>query len=81
MRLEEVKVHEASPLVGKHLKEADIGQQTGAIVVGIHGQDGRPRVNPSVAVTLSTVALQEGDVLIALGSEDQLRRLKAIAST
>ena len=47
MRLGEVKVHEAPPLVGKHLKEADIGQQAGAIVVGIHGQDGRPRVNPS----------------------------------
>ena len=80
MRLEEVRVNEASFLVGKHLQEANISQQTGAIVVGIHGLDGRLRVDMSTEETLSTATLEEGDVLIALGSEDQLRRLKEMAS-
>jgi voltage-gated potassium channel len=79
MRLEEVRVPPGSTLVGKHLREANIGQETGAIVVGIHGPDGQPRVNPSAAVTLSSITLQEGDVLIALGGEDQLRKLKEVS--
>ena len=75
-----MRINEASSLVGKHLREASIGQQSGAIIVGIHGLDGRLRVDMSTEETLSTATLQEGDVLIALGSEDQLGRLKAMAS-
>ena len=36
-------------------------------------------VDPSAAVTLSSITLQEGDVLIALGVEEQLRKLKEVA--
>jgi voltage-gated potassium channel len=79
MRLEEVRVPAGSTLVGKHLREANIGQETGAIVVGIHNSDGRPRIDPSAAVTLSSITLQEGDVLIALGSGEQLQKLKTVA--
>ena len=79
MRLEEVTVESGSSLVGKHLREANIGQRTGAIVVGITGPDGRTRMSPSAAATLSAVTLREGDLLIALGSEEQLRRLQEIA--
>jgi K+/H+ antiporter YhaU regulatory subunit KhtT len=77
--LEEVRVGASSALVGKHLREANIGQETGAIVVGIHGADGRPRVDPSAAATLSTATIHEGDVLIALGGEDHLGKLKTMA--
>jgi len=79
MRLEEVAVAAGSPLVGKQLRESGIGQQTGAIVVGILGPDGRTRVNPSETAALSGVVLKEGDALIALGNDAQLRRLKAFA--
>ncbi len=79
MRLEEVRVGASSALVGKHLREANIGQETGAIVVGIHGSDGQPRVDPSAAATLSTVTIHEGDVLIALGGEEHLGKLKTMA--
>jgi K+/H+ antiporter YhaU regulatory subunit KhtT len=34
------------------------------------------RINPSTTSTLSSVILGEGDVLIALGNEDQLKRLR-----
>ena len=79
MRLKEVVVADGSRLAGKSVKDADVGHLTGAIVVGIHGKDGRPRVDPAEGV-LSTVTLQQGDVLIATGNEAQLDRLKATAS-
>ena len=44
--------------------------------MGIHGTGGKPRVDLSAALTLSSIELQEGDVLIGLGSEDQLGKLK-----
>jgi voltage-gated potassium channel len=76
MRIEEVEIEKGSPLIGKNLREADIGQYTGAIIVGINAPDGRTRVNPSATALLSGVTLEEGDVLIALGSDDQIQRLR-----
>jgi K+/H+ antiporter YhaU regulatory subunit KhtT len=57
-------------------KAIRIGQHTGALSVGINAPDGRMRINPSTTSTLSSVILGEGDVLIALGNEDQLIRLR-----
>ena len=76
MRIEEVGLESGSPLIDKTLKEAGIGQHTGAIIVGINAPEGRMRINPSTTSTLSSVNLGEGDVLIALGNEDQLQRLR-----
>ena len=78
MRLEEFHVDAGSSLVGKQLKETDIGQQTGAIVVGIQGPDGKHRVDPAASAGLSGVTIHQGDVLIALGADGQLSRLKAM---
>jgi voltage-gated potassium channel len=75
MRIEEVGLGPGSALIGKTLKEAGIGQHTGAIIVGINAPEGRMRINPSTTSTLSSVMLGEGDVLIALGNEEQLGRL------
>ena len=77
MRIEEMPIAQGSPLVGKNLREAGIGQHTGAIVVGINGPDGRTRVNPTATSTISSVILKEGDILIALGNDEQLGRLEA----
>jgi voltage-gated potassium channel len=79
MRLEEVLVKEGSPLIGKRLRETGIGQQTGAIIVGIQGPDERGRINPAGHAVLSSVVLSAGDQLIALGSEEQLARLEGLA--
>jgi len=76
MRFEEVALDHDSPLIDKTLKEAGIGQHTGAIIVGINAPEGRVRINPSTTSTLSSVKLGEGDVLIALGNEDQLTLLR-----
>jgi voltage-gated potassium channel len=75
MRIEEMPVAQGSPLVGQNLREAGIGQHTGAIVVGINAPDGRTRVNPTATSTISSITLKEGDVLIALGNDEQLGRL------
>lgn len=79
MRLEQFHVDGGSPLVGRQLKETDIGQRTGAIVVGIHGSDGKPRGDPAASAGLSGVTIHQDDVLIALGSDGQLNRLKDMA--
>jgi voltage-gated potassium channel len=76
MRIEEVPVAAGSPLIGQAVREAGIGRRTGAILVGILNPDGRLRVNPSGGTTLSGVKLSSGDVLVALGSEEQLKRLR-----
>ena len=75
MRMEEVPVSPGSPPVDETLREAQIGLHTGAIIVGIHGPDGRTRINPTATSTLSSVTLKKGDRLLALGSEAQLGRL------
>jgi K+/H+ antiporter YhaU regulatory subunit KhtT len=76
MRIEEVPVPADSPLVGKALRETGIGSHTGAIIVGIVEAAGRLRVNPSDETTLSAVHLAAGETLVALGSGEQLTRLR-----
>ena len=81
MRLEEVPIGSDSPLVGKNLREAGIGQETGAIVVGINSAEGRTRINPTSNTVLSNIILGSGDVLIALGSEHQIALLRKFVGT
>jgi voltage-gated potassium channel len=76
MMMEEVEVEKGSALVDKTLRESGIGSNTGAIIVGINAPDGRTRINPSSTASISSVKLREGDVLIALGNDGQLHKLK-----
>jgi voltage-gated potassium channel len=76
MRIEEVSIDADSPLVGKNLRETAIGSHTGAIIVGINDRSGTARMNPTAGSTLSAVTLKEGDVLIALGNDGQIGRLR-----
>jgi voltage-gated potassium channel len=76
MRIEEVLVDRGSPLIDKTLRESGVGQHTGAIIVGINGPEGQTRMNPSSTTSLATMKLHENDVLIAMGNEDQIVRLK-----
>lgn len=74
MRMEEFIVTATAPLVDKTLREADIGQHTGAIVLAITDEHGRTRTDATRAV-VSAVPVHAGDRIIALGSEQQLREL------
>ena len=76
MRIEEIKVAMGSPLVSKTLKESGIGQHTGAVIVGVDRKDGITRVNPSSTISLSSITINEDDILLALGNEEQLNLLR-----
>ncbi len=75
IRLEAVKIKPGSELIGKSLRESNIGQYTGAIIIGILNPVGQARINEGNMASLSSIELQEGDQLIALGNEEQIHHL------
>lgn len=79
MRMEEVKVSAQSPIVGKALRDSGVGSQIGAVILDILGPDGQSRMKESENKTLALVVFQEGDVLIALGDDEQIGSLQAFA--
>lgn len=81
LRIEEIEIGSESEAIGKTLRETGIGEQTGALVIGITSPGGSTSVNPSTTATLSSKVLGEGDILIALGSGEQLDRLRSFIST
>jgi voltage-gated potassium channel len=76
MRMEQVEVEAGSWIAEKTLRESGIGSKTGAVIVGINAPDGRTRTNPSSNASISSVLLKEKDLLIAVGNDEQLRRLR-----
>lgn len=73
--LEEVVIFENSSLIKKSLKEAQIPQQTGLIVLAIKkGNSTTLTLNPK-----SDEVLNLGDSMIVLGREDQVNQLKEIS--
>ncbi len=72
MWLEEVRVSEDSPLVGKSLAEADIRARTGANVLAI--ARGREHIDWS-----PSLRIQPNDVLIVLGRRDQILEIARLA--
>ncbi len=79
MRIESIRIGNTSPLIEKSLKDSNIGQHTGAIIIGILGPDGKARMNQSSLASLSSIKLREGDELIALGNEAQITSLEDFA--
>lgn len=79
MRMEEYLVGESSPIVNKTIKEADLGQHTGAIVLAITNPAGRAKIDATRGI-VSAVRIGAGDKIIALGSQKQLEELEAFIS-
>ncbi len=71
LEMEEVMVEKGSPLNGLSLEKSGIRQQTNVIIVAIRKKEGQMIFNPS-----SITKIEEGDVLIALGQRDGLRKLE-----
>lgn len=80
MRMEEFIITERSPLANQTLREANLGQHTGAIVLTITDSRGNARTDPSQQVVVANTTIHAGDRLIALGSEHQLRQLEGFVS-
>ncbi len=72
LRMEDLKVPEASPLSGKTLSEAKIPQITGLIIIAMKKHDGRFIFNPG-----PRNILQPGDELIVLGKHNQFDQLRS----
>ncbi len=70
--LEEIRLSEGSPLVGRTLAEADLRQRCGVMILAI--RKGETILTNPAPETL----LEAGDLLIALGTREQLQALEAL---
>ncbi|HKN39182.1 MAG TPA: TrkA C-terminal domain-containing protein, partial [Acidimicrobiia bacterium] len=73
-RLEEVRVPSGSPLAGRSLRDAQIRDSTGALILALRDSGGEFTTNP-----LPETVLEAGQILIAIGTEAQLKALAAAA--
>ncbi len=75
-RLEEIAIPPHSPLVGASLQEAGIRARTGALVLALRDERGAWITNPD-----PDTHLQVGQIVIAIGTENELKALAALAAT
>ena len=73
LRFEEIEVSNASGQGGKTIRELDIRNQTGALIVALRKRDGSFDTTPT-----PEAMLEVGDVLIAAGTEEELRALEQL---
>lgn len=73
-RLEEAPVEARSRLVGRTLRETELGDSTGALVLALRTPEGRFMTNPPLQTRI-----EAGSVLIAIGTEPQLSALRDAA--
>ncbi len=76
VHIEAFVIGKNSPLKGKTLRESNIGQHTGAVIVGILSADGQLRNRQTYRSTIASISLEEGDQLMALGNSEQLLALQ-----
>ena len=73
-RLEEIPIADGSPLAGHTLREAHLLDQTGALVLAVRDARGSFVSNPD-----PDVRIEPGQVLIAIGTEEELAALSLAA--
>ena len=73
-RLEEVSIRPGSRLAGRSLRDAEVGERTGALVLALRDEHGQFVANPP-----AETRLEAGHVLIAIGTEHQLASLQRAA--
>jgi voltage-gated potassium channel len=73
LRFEEIEVTEASRQGGKSIRDLDIRKETGALIVALRKRDGSFDTTPTPEAVVDV-----GDVLIAAGTEDELRLLESL---
>lgn len=75
-RLAEVDLRAGSPLVGRTLRDTQLRDRTGALILALRDGDGTFLTNPS-----ADVVLRADHLLIAIGTEAQLKALAAEAES
>ncbi len=76
VHIESCRLEEEAALVGGTLRQSNIGQHTGAVIIGIMDSAGHMRTNRSDRSTIASITLEAGDELMAMGNEEQLLSLK-----
>jgi voltage-gated potassium channel len=71
MRFEEIEVRREYPEAGRTIRELRVRRTTGAVIVALRKRDGTFDTTPE-----PDVPLEIGDVLIAIGTEPELRALE-----
>jgi voltage-gated potassium channel len=74
LQIEETQIAATSPLVGRTLRDSQLRQEFGIIIVAIKKVSGTMIFNPPSDATMET-----GDILITLGPRQQLDQLEALA--
>ena len=72
--MDEVRVSPGSSLVGQTLRDSPIRREHGVIVLAVRNSEGAFVTNPKPDIELS-----ENDVLVVLGEQEQLQKLKIVA--
>ena len=73
LRFEEIEVTDSCGQGGKSIRDLDIRKQTGALIVALRKRDGTFDTTPT-----PEARLEVGDVLIAAGTEEELRGLEGL---
>jgi voltage-gated potassium channel len=76
LRFEEIEVHADCPRAGRTIRELAIRRTTGAVVIALRKPDGRFDITPN-----PDEEIHVGDVVIAIGTEPELRALEEVFST
>jgi voltage-gated potassium channel len=71
LQLAEIEVRESTPSAGKTIRDLRIRHETGAIVIALRKRDGTFDTTPEPDVEIGV-----GDVLIGVGTPDEIRRLE-----
>ena len=71
LRFEEIEVTAACGQGGKSIRDLDVRKETGALIVALRKRDGTFDTTPT-----PEAVLEVGDVLIAAGTEEELRALE-----
>ena len=71
--LEEIEVDASCPQAGRTIRELRVRDKTGAIIVALRKRDGSFDTTPS-----PDARLEVGDVLIGVGTPEEIRRLEAL---
>jgi len=71
--IEQIRVDEASPVVGKTIKDMQLGRDFGVIVMAIRKSDGEMIFNPTADSAVAT-----GDHLIVMGRQEKLHTLEVL---
>jgi voltage-gated potassium channel len=74
LELGEVTVSPTSDFVNKTIRESGIRERSGATIVGIRTRTGTLTSSPSPDIQVA-----EGDILVAVGTPDQLESLQRMA--